>query len=84
MRLSDMAAVRNNRRRKSRKMPIVSLSRLSAQVQILCLLLLIVISDNIVFTIKKLRGRKSYPDWVRKTCNNLSSDTYLGKFIDLQ
>ena len=46
MRLSGMAAVRSNRRRKSRKMPVALLSGLSAHVQIQCLLLLIIISDN--------------------------------------
>ena len=59
MRLSGMAAVRSNRRRKSRKMPVALLSGLSAHVQTLCLLLLIIISDNrVIYTRKNRTGLK--------------------------
>ena len=49
-----MAAVQSKRGRKSRKMPVALLSGLSAHVQIQCLLLLIIISNNrAIYTRKK-------------------------------
>ena len=57
MRLSGMAAVRSKLGRKSRKMPVALLSGLSAHVQIQCLLLLIVISDNRAIYARKNKMR---------------------------